>query len=89
MSRSWKGGATRAYRKLRAAILLANARENKGRCTLRIEGVCTGQADQVHHVKGKRYGDDPRWMVATCKACNLHVGDPSRISPEHKRVSRW
>lgn len=90
MSRSWAGGSTRGWRRLRAAILAANAMETGGRCQLAVPRVCTGQADQVHHVRGKaETGDDPRWLVACCAACNLHVGRPGRTSPTPRPTSRW
>lgn len=89
MSRSWAKGSTTRWRRLRAAILLANAHENQGRCTLQIKGVCTGLATEVHHTKGKRYGDDPKWLVPACAPCNRHVGDPMRGKPQPKRVTRW
>jgi hypothetical protein len=51
--------------------------------------VCTGQADQVHHTLGRQVtGDDPRYLVACCMACNLKIGEPGR-SPQSKRVSKW
>lgn len=90
MSRAWSDRTSYArYRTIRAAILRANRSTNRGLCTLAIPGVCEGKAVQVHHVKGKEYGDDPKWMVATCRACNLHVGKPGRHSPNPKKVSKW
>lgn len=90
MSRSWRDRSDyAAYRKIRAGILLANRQENRGLCALAIKGVCTGQATCVHHVRGKAYGDDPKHMVPSCTACNLHVGEPGTNSPEPKKVSTW
>jgi len=89
VSRSWKGGSTTRWRILRKSILDANLHENAGRCTLAVPDVCTGQADQVHHVRGKAYGDRPCDLVAVCGACNRHVGNPGRISPEPRPVSKW
>lgn len=90
MSRSWEGGSTHHWRRLRAAILEANRQHNGGRCTLQIRGVCTGQADQVHHTRGKAItGDDPRHLVACCAACNRRVGRPGRTSPTPRPTSRW
>ena len=88
MSRSWAGGSTSRWRKLRAAILAANANENAGRCVLAIAKVCTGTADTVHHVLGKAHGDDARYLIAVCRACNLHVGQPGR-GAKPRKVSRW
>jgi hypothetical protein len=89
MSGSWAKGSTRRWRRIRATILLANQAENAGRCTLNIPGVCAGAATQVHHTKGKAYGDDPRHLVAACAPCNRHVGDPTRTNPTPRRVSKW
>lgn len=54
-----------------------------------IPGVCTGPADQVHHVMGKANGDDPRYLEAVCGACNRHIGDPLANEPRPKILSRW
>jgi len=89
MSRSWSGGSTRAWRVLRANILSANRMNNRGRCCVQVPGVCTGVAEEVHHVKGKAYGDRPEDLLPSCKACNLHVGQPGKVSPKPKKVSRW
>lgn len=89
MSRSWAGGSTTAWRKLRAAVLLANAATNRGMCTLQIKGVCTGQATQVHHIQGKGAGDQESNLAAVCRGCNLKVGDPTRISPAPRPRSNW
>jgi 5-methylcytosine-specific restriction endonuclease McrA len=90
MSRSWAKGSTTRWRKIRAWVLAANQADNDGKCTLQIPKICTGQATQVHHTKGRAVtGDDPRHLAPACKECNLHVGEPGRTSPEPKRVSRW
>ena len=90
MSRSWAKGSTGHWRRLRAAVLAANRMEHGGRCQLQVPKVCTGQADQVHHTKGKAVtGDDPRHLMAVCAACNRHVGRPGRTSPAPRPTSRW
>jgi hypothetical protein len=90
VSKSWQRGSTRAWRRIRAAVLAANRAHNAGRCTLRIDKVCTGWADCVHHVLGRRAtGDDPRHLVAACGACNRSVGDPARHDPEPRPITRW
>lgn len=74
-------------------MLAENVRVNGGRCQLALVGVCTQLADTVHHTLGRAVtGDDPRYLQAVCKACNLKVGEPGRherAAPRHKRVSRW
>lgn len=75
MTNGWRGGSSRQWRRVRAAVLAANP---DGRCRVRVAGVCTGRADTVHHTHGRaRTGDDPAFLVASCTACNLHIGDPS------------
>jgi 5-methylcytosine-specific restriction endonuclease McrA len=84
MSKAWKGGSTTRWRKIRAAVL----ERDQHRCTLRVPGVCTVVADQVHHLLPRAVaGDDMRYLVAACRACNLKVGEPSQQKP--KRVSKW
>lgn len=100
MSRSWAKGSTTRWRNLRKAVLLANAAQHRGRCQLDVgthcprhgrpcPGICTRQADAVHHARGKAYGDDVRYLVACCTACNLHVGEPGANSPEPTPRSKW
>ena len=43
----------------------------------------------VHHVLGKRYGDDPKQLVAAHWQCNMKLGDPSRHDPRPKVRTRW
>jgi len=90
MSKSWAGNKGRAWRRIRRRVLDENQRTNDGRCTLELPGVCAGQADTVHHTLGRAVtGDDPRYLVAVCKACNLKVGEPRRSSPPHRPVTSW
>lgn len=77
MTGGWAGGSTRAWRRVRAAVLLANQVETGGRCRVGVRTVCTGIAQTAHHTLGRaRTGDDPAHLVASCTACNLHIGDP-------------
>jgi hypothetical protein len=39
---------------------------NGGRCTLGIDGVCTGQADTVHHTLGRAVTGDDRRYIRPC-----------------------
>lgn len=90
MSKAWRGGSTSAWRRVRAAVLRDNLVENEGRCVLQVEGVCSGQANTVHHTLGRAVtGDDRRYLVAACADCNLHVGEPKHDTPPHRPVSRW
>jgi hypothetical protein len=90
MSKAWARGSTYKWRTLRARVLQANLVENQGRCVVALPEVCTGQADTVHHQLGRAVtGDDPRYLVACCRACNLAIGEPKNNSPQHKTISRW
>lgn len=63
---------------------------NHGRCRLAIAGVCKGRATHVHHTLGRSVtGDDPRYLLASCEPCNLHVGNPQVRRPQPRRVTRW
>jgi hypothetical protein len=77
-SRHWAGGSTRAWRKVRKAVL----DRDQWRCQLQIDGICKTRADCVHHVRGKQHGDDPAYLLSSCQACNLHIGDPERMEAD-------
>ena len=90
MSKAWAQGSTYQWRAVRARVLRANAAENGGRCVVQLPDVCEGQANQVHHTMGRAVtGDDPRYLVAVCGACNRAIGEPKHNSPQHRRVSEW
>lgn len=90
VSRSWRKGSTTAHRRARAQVLADNTRRNGGKCQLAIPGVCTGKATTAHHTLGYGVtGDDPRYMVAACAACNGHVGDPRRHDPQPRPRIQW
>lgn len=90
MSSGWEGGSTRAWRRVRADVLAAA----RYRCQVRTS-VCTGDAPleggHVHHTLGKAITElDPRYLLAACRACNLHVGDPAKNpDPPPVRKTRW
>lgn len=102
MSRGWKGGSTRRWRRTRAFVLARDGyrcrAHTDGWCN-RVPGkhTCTGRAEltgphagHAHHTRGKRWGDDPRHIVASCAPCNLHIGDPTKApDPAPKPRTQW
>ena len=86
MSRSWEGGSTSRWRRIRAAVL---ARDN-WTCQVKTER-CTGTADCVHHVLGRAVsGDDPAHLQASCTPCNLLLGDVTKgADPQPQPRTRW
>lgn len=85
VSRSWEGGSTRAWRRVRALVL---ARDGH-RCRLQLE-VCTTVATHVHHTLGREVsGDDPAMLMASCAPCNLKVGDPRSLDPAPRPKGWW
>lgn len=84
MSEAWSGGSTRAWRRVRALVLLRDGY----RCRLALPG-CTGEATDAHHTLGRAVtGDDPRWVVAACHRCNLKMGEPVP-DPAPRPLTRW
>jgi hypothetical protein len=108
MSTAWVAGSTRRWRRIRAAVLAANAmpvgkggwvhgwglpvwhKGTYGGCRLAVPGVCTHKATCVHHTLGRaETGDDPRYLLASCQPCNLHVGNPQVRKPQPRKVTKW
>lgn len=95
---SWTQGSTRAWRRVRAYVLhrdgnrcRAHADGYCARASARGVHVCTGRATHAHHVLGRsRTGDDPRYLVAACEACNLFIGDPAATAdPALTAITDW
>ncbi|MFI6329868.1 HNH endonuclease [Micromonospora chersina] len=100
---NWNRGSTRQWRRTRAYVLARDGyrcrAHEDGWCD-RVPGThtCTYRAPldgpdagHAHHVHGRaKTGDDPRWIVASCRNCNLHLGDPTKhTDPTPKPVTRW
>lgn len=98
---SWSQGSTRAWRRTREYVL-ARDRAAGWRCRAHDEGwcaragraaihVCARAPTDAHHTRGRALtGDDPRYIVASCHACNLHIGDPTRgADPPNQGVTVW
>lgn len=85
MSHAWRSGSTRAWRKLRAAVLLRDGyrcRVGPDRAQRGQPDVCTTLATHAHHLDGKAAGDDPARIVASCAACNLAEGDVTKLGTD-------
>jgi 5-methylcytosine-specific restriction endonuclease McrA len=94
-SKGWPNGSTGAWRKTRLEVL------NRDRWTCRICGKPINRAlkfphrgsASVHHTKGRRHGDDPRFLVAAHLGCNWDIGDPERggasLDPEPVPRTAW
>jgi hypothetical protein len=104
MSKLWSRVSARPWRRIRAHVLARDGyrcrAHNDGWCAKAARSTphqCTGRAElygphsgHAHHTRGKAYGDDPRFIVAACQACNLHIGDPAKgADPTPKPVTRW
>jgi 5-methylcytosine-specific restriction endonuclease McrA len=84
MSANWRGGSTSQWRVVRKAVLV----RDHYLCRLRLAG-CTHRAVQVHHVHGRSVtGDDPLYLVASCRECNLKLGEPV-ASPKPLHHTQW
>jgi hypothetical protein len=50
-------------------------------------------ATHVHHTHGRGVtGDDPAYLVASCRSCNLTIGDPTRpdvADPAPRPHTQW
>jgi hypothetical protein len=94
---NWEAGSTRHWRTIRAYVL-----QRDGRCRAHADGwcaragrttshECTGRPEHAHHVLGRsKTGDDPRYIVAACAACNLYIGDPTQHGdPPLTTITTW
>jgi hypothetical protein len=81
--------------KRRAQVLVRDGSEvdSKGKitrpgpCLLALPGVCTGWAQQVHHIGDRLLvGDDPAYLISACRACNNAIGDPTNPRPSLQKL---
>lgn len=76
---------------LAAGTLYRHLRIYAGLAT--VSSGCTGgspESLQAHHVLGRSAtGDDPRFLIAACRACNLATGDPAAKDPPHRAMTDW
>lgn len=84
MSKTWAGGSTREWRRVRAYVLDRDGH----RCQLQLEG-CTTVATDAHHTRPRELvGDDPNHVVGACESCNNRAGDPREADPA-PRTCTW
>jgi 5-methylcytosine-specific restriction endonuclease McrA len=87
VSASWAGGSTRGWRTLRLYVLTRDQWVCQ-LCEQPIDPLLIHphpRSPQVHHIHGKALGDDPRFLQAAHRDCNLKA----RVEPQPRRVSRW
>lgn len=104
MSRGWAGGSTRAWRRTRVRVLVRDGQRCRchadGWCDRSGAGPheCTGRAElggphagHAHHVNGRAVtGDDERFILAACRACNLAIGRPGAAADRpNEGVTKW
>lgn len=92
MSRAWAKGSTRRWRTLRRWVL----DRDRWICQLCSEPIDPTvphpepDSAQVHHTRGKAYGDDPRYLQAAHRRCNLDAGDPTAApDPTPRPMTLW
>ncbi|QFU87867.1 HNH endonuclease [Amycolatopsis sp. YIM 10] len=92
MSEAWAGGSTRAWRRTRLFVLNRD-RWICGLCGFAIDPLLEHphpMSASVHHIRGKKYGDDPAWLQAAHRKCNMDVGDPNnQPDPEPRPMTEW
>jgi 5-methylcytosine-specific restriction endonuclease McrA len=92
---SWAKRSYRPWQRVRVYVL---ARDGElcqvqgprclGRAPIRASGGIP--AGEAHHVQGRSVtGDDPEHMVAACRACNQHIGDPTKHDPDPEPRTQW
>ncbi|MEV6879122.1 hypothetical protein [Amycolatopsis sp. NPDC051128] len=92
MSAGWTNGSTRRWRGIRAYVL----DRDRWVCQLCHEPIERRhrhphpRSAQVHHLDGKRHGDNPERCVAAHRQCNLDAGEPAPApDPEPRPLTEW
>jgi hypothetical protein len=89
MSRGWRGGSTRAWRKLRAAVLM----RDRFTCQVRLDDgrLCERAATTVGHLDRLSQGGTllahPSRLRAECPVHNF--GDGARLTNAGRRGREW
>lgn len=83
---NWESGSTRGWRRIRSLVL----RRDGYRCRVQVPGVCSGRATCVHHTVGRGItGDDPAYLLSSCRECNERIGDPTQHDPPSTPFTQW
>lgn len=91
MSKSWARGSSPRWRALRLFVW----DRDQGVCGLCHEPIPPSARKphplsyELHHTRRRELvGDDPQWLLATHRKCNLAAGQPGRDEAEHT-VPDW
>lgn len=92
MSKGWKGGSTRRWRKIRRFVL----ERDRWICQICDQPIDPAlrpphpMSASVHHTRGKINGDNPEHLEAAHRKCNMDIGDPNaQPDPEPRPMTRW
>lgn len=91
MSKAWSGGSTAAWRALRLMVFDRDGWVCQlcGKPIPRWARKPHPLSAEAHHTRDRRLvGDDPRFIVASHRECNLAAGQPGRRDGEHE-VPGW
>ncbi len=81
---AWAKGSTPQWRRVRLQVL----KRDNYQCQVKTKH-CSYVATLVHHTLGKEVtGDDPAFLVACCRSCNVSVGTP-KGNPPPRTVTNW
>lgn len=75
MSERWERGSSRAWRRIRAEVILRDG----GLCQLRLDG-CETYGTQVHHTQpwtGRPEDVPTTQLITACPTCNRTAGEPT------------
>lgn len=91
MSDCWRNrdaSEYRLYQRNRKQLFADNLEATGGKCTLAIDGVCTGKQEQAHHIYGVCAGMlGP--IVPACGACNRYLGNVTKGKDPAGRAPTW
>ncbi|MFF5992594.1 HNH endonuclease [Prauserella flavalba] len=92
MSKTWKGGSSRAQRAARAFVLDRDAWVCQlcGKPIPRAARTPHPDSAEAHHTVARELvGDNPEYMVASHRRCNQKAGDPRVTDPQPRPRTKW